>query len=878
MGLNMSLGLRRWNISLTKLFPHSPRLLLALLALCLCASPAISSFERQECFDYGPSNPVVGWHFFEDRFEEVVIREGILFLVGDVIELFDPSSATNLINIGSIDIYGLDTRWIKFDEDRAYIQTYDGLLIFDVSDPINSIFIGLFETLQSYFLCCKGNLVFTAEENNRFCVYDITDPQAVHLVDDMEFDGPVEGLALFDHYAIMGVNGEGIRVVDIENPDELVVVSEWDCDFNPCHMKIHDSFLFFDGLPGGVHLFDLSDPYDLSYHGVIAEPSGNFMMTDDKLFIASDEGLYVYSIEDLPEIDFDYLIPHCSNSNQLSVENDIVYLFDRPRSLMIVDSSIDPSQDEPISSTSTENILVSVKIERSLVFSTFDSPGGGVFQIMKRTPGGELTVLSDIQTLGRYPGNFELIGNLAVIDTDGITVVNISNPNSAWVSGSVILPGPASLVGDLVVDGNMVFVASRGGQYSVGAISVVNIENPNDPRVLSTVQHGGSISEIEMIDDVLIALKHDFGLVTVRVSYVGINPGHSVEAPMMEIIGGLELEDVWGYTDMICVDDLVFVLSVGKVDIVDCSDPENPQLIKRCTLPSGAYSHKMDYYQGYLYAGTPSAGVAVIDVTEPSEAEVVGFINTNSGTRAVAVGQDRLYVSVRPSELQTFPLQCSDFFTSCEIDVKPGSAVNHINCLSHGGGVIPVAIVSSPDFDALTVDHTTVQFGPGQAFEAHSNPHGLIRHEEDVDGDGDLDLLFHFRQTEVGIQCGETQASLTGQTYDGQKVVGADMIQTGGGGEENSELGESIRISPNPFNPCTTVFFSTDQRQQVQVAVYNIRGAMVDKLTDQIFEAGEHSVVWQGRDASGRSVPTGEYFFRVELGGLVETRKVVLIK
>lgn len=107
------------------------------------------------------------------------------------------------------------------------------------------------------------------------------------------------------------------------------------------------------------------------------------------------------------------------------------------------------------------------------------------------------------------------------------------------------------------------------------------------------------------------------------------------------------------------------------------------------------------------------------------------------------------------------------------IDIKPGSDPNSINPRSKG--VIPVAILTTDSFDASTVDPSTVAFGPNGATEAHGQGH-----LEDVDGDGDLDLVLHFRTQETGIQCGDTEAILTGQTFGGQAIEGSDAVNTVG--------------------------------------------------------------------------------------------------
>ncbi len=107
------------------------------------------------------------------------------------------------------------------------------------------------------------------------------------------------------------------------------------------------------------------------------------------------------------------------------------------------------------------------------------------------------------------------------------------------------------------------------------------------------------------------------------------------------------------------------------------------------------------------------------------------------------------------------------------IDIKPGSFPNSINPRSQG--VIPVAILTTDTFDATTVDPTTVRFGV-TGTEAAPVQSAL----EDVDGDGDTDMILHFNTQDTGIICGTTSAFLTGETLDGQMIEGSDSIKTAG--------------------------------------------------------------------------------------------------
>ncbi len=112
-------------------------------------------------------------------------------------------------------------------------------------------------------------------------------------------------------------------------------------------------------------------------------------------------------------------------------------------------------------------------------------------------------------------------------------------------------------------------------------------------------------------------------------------------------------------------------------------------------------------------------------------------------------------------------------FTTVEIDIKPGSFPNSINPGSNGA--ISVAILTTSTFDATAVDPMSVQFGPAGAMESHRRSH-----IEDADGDGDLDLVLHFRTQDTGIVCGAAYASLTGSTFGGQAIAGSDSINTVG--------------------------------------------------------------------------------------------------
>lgn len=99
------------------------------------------------------------------------------------------------------------------------------------------------------------------------------------------------------------------------------------------------------------------------------------------------------------------------------------------------------------------------------------------------------------------------------------------------------------------------------------------------------------------------------------------------------------------------------------------------------------------------------------------------------------------------------------------LDIKPGSYPNSINLKSKGK--VTVAILTTDDFDAYDVDPDTVNF-------AGADP--LRWNMEDVDNDGDHDMLLHFMTQELDLIKESTEATLEGETYDGIQIVGTDSV------------------------------------------------------------------------------------------------------
>lgn len=94
-------------------------------------------------------------------------------------------------------------------------------------------------------------------------------------------------------------------------------------------------------------------------------------------------------------------------------------------------------------------------------------------------------------------------------------------------------------------------------------------------------------------------------------------------------------------------------------------------------------------------------------------------------------------------------------------------------------------------------------------------------------------------------------------------------------------LPSSFRLGqnyPNPFNPTTQVEFSLPEACHVKLDIYNITGQKVLSLIDNNLDAGVHIIQWDGKDTNGRPVATGIYFYRLQAGEFINSKKMLLLK
>ena len=127
--------------------------------------------------------------------------------------------------------------------------------------------------------------------------------------------------------------------------------------------------------------------------------------------------------------------------------------------------------------------------------------------------------------------------------------------------------------------------------------------------------------------------------------------------------------------------------------------------------------------------------------------------------------------------------------------------------------------------------------------------------------------------------------------YGTSKVELIDVILAGKGGEEVSVTSAAFDVAfhtpqqtsltknyPNPFNPSTTIDYQLSDAGMVSMIVYDLKGATVKTLVNEVQEADYHNVVWNGLNENGQSVASGRYILKMTAPGYVETITMTFLK
>ncbi len=212
----------------------------------------------------------------------------------------------------------------------------------------------------------------------------------------------------------------------------------------------------------------------------------------------------------------------------------------------------------------------------------------------------------------------------------------------------------------------------------------------------------------------------------------------------------------------------------------------------------------------------------------------------------------------------------------------------------------PQTFTVSSDTDRIVLEWQTypgaVQTGWEiyRAAGQHQNPKGYdliavlpseTRRYEDVQAVRGLDYYYYL------VAAGEINNDPTGLTPTGvrlrsgryytQTYLPAALLSPTGVQYRAEEAPRQFALHqnyPNPFNPATVIRYQLPKASKVELTVHDLLGHLVKTLVNDRKPAGAYEAHWDGRDEAGNAMSNGIYWYRLQAGAFVQTRKMLLLR
>lgn len=124
------------------------------------------------------------------------------------------------------------------------------------------------------------------------------------------------------------------------------------------------------------------------------------------------------------------------------------------------------------------------------------------------------------------------------------------------------------------------------------------------------------------------------------------------------------------------------------------------------------------------------------------------------------------------------------------------------------------------------------------------------------------------------IQYSNNSVSLSGiqQTIDGLLATAINY---------NEMIKPSFQLFnnyPNPFNPETTIRFTLNQSQKINLNIFDAQGRLINRLVNREMQPGDYSFKWNGMDDTDRRVASGVYFYQLSGNSHIIVKKMQFLK
>ncbi len=100
----------------------------------------------------------------------------------------------------------------------------------------------------------------------------------------------------------------------------------------------------------------------------------------------------------------------------------------------------------------------------------------------------------------------------------------------------------------------------------------------------------------------------------------------------------------------------------------------------------------------------------------------------------------------------------------------------------------------------------------------------------------------------------------------------------GNSGNDTKNFQPFMNLYPNPALHFSEIHFAVPENSNVELTIYNHSGRKVKTLKNAFMKKGEYTIPWYGTDSNNKILPSGSYFFRIDINGKMVSKKMIMLK
>jgi len=671
------------------------------------------------------------------------------------LQVIDVSDPGNIEVVGSLELPCLSYD-VVVSGDLAFFTCRDAdalVRIIDISEPTNPIQIGVIDSLDGWYYELAAELNFAIEGDYLFVstssyiyIFDVSNPADPRLLNrlyvDLFFDDDFE---ISEHYIytipwMYPEEDNLIRVFDVSDPENPEEAGTFIYDEGIMEVAVQGNYAFATA-DSGFLVIDVSEVEEMQFVTFLDlndRTGSHIFLSDNFACVSAGDNIYLIDISDptQPEVcgiiedqDLEYY-------SDVAATDDMVYVTDRNNGLKIFDIT-DISEPREIWSYLPPGHILDVALRGNHAFLASEKAGLKVVDISD----AEHPVEVGSCALPGEASSITLDRDYAYIATgeEGLRILNISDPEDPFEVGSY----NSSQVYDVAINGNFAYLTGQRFYFSV-----LNISDPTEPALIDTCWLGWTSSwNVAVAGNHLYVTDGREGDWNMETGNLNIYDITTPDEP--EPVGQLETEHL---LKTVVVDDkIVFVYYLEDIGgegpesagvlVVDVSEPAEPQLLAEYELEYGGYVFTNDVDDlvivgDLLIVANSLKGLHFIDISNPEDPFESEYLFTPGIAAGVAVFDHYACVADYSnfgiydcSEHFMVPIDQADvpkFHLLLNAYPNPFNAMITIKYLLPARSYVSMTVFDIKGREVATLINDAVEAGYHQAiWKGHNTPSGI---------------------------------------------------------------------------------------------------------------------------------------------------------